>query len=115
MTVLLIAPLLAAALPQDEAPAEDEQSYLVTVPDGHPLENWLDARAGTVRVTPIESDELPAAGYDRSPVNGAYIQSSDGQFRLQIGGYTQIRRNANLRDAPPGPDPEFGDEDTTTG
>jgi len=79
-------------------------------------ENFVDARAGVVVVEPIVSEgPLPVAGYVRSPGNGAFLQSENGEFRFQIGAYTQIRWNGNFRDAPAGPDPEFGDADSTTG
>jgi len=90
---------------------EEEQVLLLTLPD-----NFIDARSGVVKVNPSSSDApLPGAGYDRSPVNGVFVQSEDGEFRLQVGAYTQIRWNANFRDAPPGPDMTFGDADSTTG
>jgi hypothetical protein len=40
------------------------------------------------------------AGYEKSSVSGAFIRSQDGEFELKIGAYTQIRYNANWRDAP---------------
>lgn len=69
-------------------------------PDRRP-ENFIDVRAGAVAVEEITTEgDLPTAGYAPSPVNGAFIQSSSGDFRLQLGAYTQIRWNANWREVP---------------
>jgi len=116
----LVVPADAALLQESSAAADtakpvtdtdDESSDILRLP-----ENFVDTRAGVVVIEPIIGDgPLPNAGYEKSPVNGLFIQSSDGEFRLQIGGYTQIRWNLNDRDAPDGPDAEFGDADTTTG
>ena len=35
------------------------------------------------------------AGYEKNGWNGFFIRSKDGQFRLNIGAYTQIRYNTN--------------------
>lgn len=110
--------LCAGASAQQAASQQEQQEQPQAPPAGAELlpENFLDARAGVVTVEPRRSDEpLPGAGYDLSPGNGAFIQSADGRLRLQIGGYTQIRWDLNARDAPAGDDPDFGDEDVTTG
>ena len=40
---------------------------------------------------------LPTAGYDTSQYNPTFIQSSNGQFKLNLGLYTQVRYNMNWR------------------
>lgn len=62
-------------------------------------EGFIDTRAGTVNIKEAEGEQ-PIAGYERSPGNGFFVQSSNGEFRLQLGGYTQVRWNANWRTAP---------------
>ena len=42
------------------------------------------------------------AGYEKNSTNGFFIRSKDGQFRLNIGAYTQVRYDVNWRDAPAG-------------
>jgi hypothetical protein len=50
-------------------------------------------------------DELRlTAGYDKAAMNGFFIRSEDGFFRLNIGAYTQVRYDVNWRDAPAGED-----------
>jgi hypothetical protein len=50
-------------------------------------------------------DELRlTAGYDKAAMNGFFIRSEDGSFRLNIGAYTQPRYDVNWRDAPAGED-----------
>lgn len=44
-----------------------------------------------------EEDSLPVAGYDTTAYHPIFIQSPDGQFKLNIGMYTQFRYNANWR------------------
>jgi hypothetical protein len=47
--------------------------------------------------------EIPVtAGYEKNSTNGFFIRSKDGQFRLNIGLYTQARYDVNWRDAPAG-------------
>jgi hypothetical protein len=47
--------------------------------------------------------EVPlSAGYDKSASNGFFIRSQNEDFRLNIGGYAQVRLDANWRDAPAG-------------
>jgi hypothetical protein len=47
--------------------------------------------------------ELPlTAGYEKNSSNGFFIRSKDGQFRLNIGAFTQVRYDLNWRDAPAG-------------
>jgi hypothetical protein len=54
----------------------------------------------------VDSDaEIPlTAGYEKNSTNGFFIRSKDGQFRLNIGLYTQARYDVNWRDAPAGED-----------
>ena len=52
-----------------------------------------------------DSAETPlTAGYEKNPANGVFIRSKDGQFRLNIGLFTQARYDVNWRDAPAGED-----------
>ena len=52
-----------------------------------------------------EAAETPlTAGYEKNSTNGFFIRSKDGQFRLNIGLYTQARYDVNWREAPPGED-----------
>lgn len=53
-----------------------------------------------------ETDDEPrlTAGYDKAAMNGFFIRSEDGSFRLNIGAYTQARYDVNWRDAPAGED-----------
>jgi hypothetical protein len=84
-------------------------------PDQRP-ENFIDMRGGAVTIEEVTTEgDLPVAGYDPSPTNGAFIQSTNGQFRLQFGAFTQIRWNANWRDAPASTDPDEQGEDFTRG
>ena len=93
---------------QDDTPQQPEK---VQIPEG-----FVDVRAGSLTIEPITSEgPLPTAGYDQSPVNGAFLQSADGGFGFQIGIYTQVGYNANWRDAPLGNDPDFGNEDFPRG
>jgi hypothetical protein len=48
--------------------------------------------------------ERLTAGYDKAAMNGFFIRSEDGSFRLNIGAYTQPRYDVNWRDAPAGED-----------
>ena len=78
----LIAPGLAA---QEPAVATD------TIPTGPEGET-------VVEEDPDESGV--DAGYEKNGWNGFFIRSKDGQFRLNIGAYTQIRYNMNWRTRP---------------
>lgn len=52
-----------------------------------------------------QESEIPmTAGYEKNATNGFFISSKDGQFRLNIGAYTQARYDINWRDAPAGED-----------
>lgn len=50
-----------------------------------------EAAADTGAVIGVE------AGYDKNSWNGFFIQSKDGEFRLNIGAYSQVRYNTNWR------------------
>ena len=64
-------------------------------------ENYIDLRSGTVTIEDITTEgDLPVAGYEPSPGNGAFIQSPSGIFRLQIGAFIQVRWSANWRTTP---------------
>lgn len=67
------------------------------------------AVAGAQEVAPEEGDaseqggSLPIAGYEKNGFNGFFIQTADGEFRLELGGYSQFRYSLTFRqDAPPG-------------
>ncbi len=75
---------------------------------------FVDTRAGTVKVGETEGEQ-PIAGYERSPVNGFFVQSANGEFRLQLGGYTQVRWNGNWRTAPDSVAGESPEDDFTRG
>lgn len=106
--VTLSIALSVVALTPDDAQQDPEK---VQLPEG-----FVDVRAGSLTIEPITTEgPLPTAGYEKSPVNGAFVQSSDGEFRLQLGVYTQVRHNSNWRDAPAADDPVFGNEDSTRG
>lgn len=44
-----------------------------------------------------QDSEIPNAGFDTTQYHPVFIQSSDGQFKLNIGLYTQFRYNSNYR------------------
>jgi len=44
-----------------------------------------------------ENQDLPVAGYDTTKAQPIFIQSKDGQFKLNIGLYSQVRYNMNWR------------------
>lgn len=101
---------VAALLSPTAGRAQEPES-----PDRRP-ENFIDVRAGAVEITDISTEgDLPTAGYAPSPTNGAFIQSSSGDFRLQLGAYTQIRWNGNWRDATDTGEPSVDGEDFTRG
>lgn len=53
---------------------------------------------GTTETLAQESKtDLPTAGFDTTQYNPVFIQSNDGQFKLNIGLYTQVRYNMNWR------------------
>jgi hypothetical protein len=68
----------------------------------------------TIEEVRAEGD-LPVAGYEPSPVNGAFVQNSNGHFRLQFGAYTQVRWTANWRDAPTAESDDPAPQDFTRG
>ncbi len=60
---------------------------------------------------PVSAQDVPAdssdagnsrvtAGYEKNGWNGFWIGSEDGEFRLNIGAYTQVRYNTNWRTRP---------------
>jgi len=58
---------------------------------------------GNVGDERAEDGEIPlTAGYEKNSTNGFFIRSKDGQFRLNVGAYTQVRYDVNWRDAPAG-------------
>ena len=58
---------------------------------------------GTETQASSHCGEIPlTAGYEKNLTNGFFIRSKDGQFRLNIGAYTQSRYDINWRDAPAG-------------
>lgn len=58
---------------------------------------------GNVGDEHADDGKIPlTAGYEKNSTNGFFIRSKDGQFRLNIGAYTQVRYDINWRDAPAG-------------
>jgi len=55
--------------------------------------------ADTVDTTDAEDTKI-TAGYEKNGWNGFWIGSEDGEFRLNIGAYTQVRYNMNWRTRP---------------
>ena len=43
-----------------------------------------------------QTQKLPTAGFDTNAYHPVFIQSSDGQFKLNLGMYTQFRYNMNM-------------------
>ena len=54
-----------------------------------------------------EKPKQPIAGFDKGNFNGFFIQSPDGEFRFNIGAYTQFRYNLVWRETPPAGEPKF--------
>jgi len=54
-----------------------------------------------------EAVKYDIAGYDKGNFNGFFVQSRDGQFRLNIGGYSQLRYDLVWRETPPAGDRKF--------
>jgi hypothetical protein len=54
-----------------------------------------------------EQAKHDVAGFDKANFNGFFVQSRDGQFRLNIGAYTQFRYNLVWRETPPAGDTKF--------
>lgn len=98
--------------PEPDTPQTDKRSVR-HAPEQRPA-GFIDARAGTVVIEDYEGEQA-VAGYEPSPVNGFYVQSRNGDFRLQLGGYTQIRWNANWRTAPGTVEDIVDDRDFTRG
>jgi len=87
--MLLLAALMSlspAFAQADEAPEEQ--------PEAPPPPEYA-AEAAADEAPPEEKEEFPTAGYEKNGFNGFFIQSKDGLFRLNIGGYTQLRYNMN--------------------
>ncbi len=80
-----------------------------------PPAGYLDIRAGAIDVEeiPVEGD-LPLAGYAPVPVNGAFVQTASGIFRLQFGAFAQVRFTGNYRDAEGQSTPESAATDYTS-
>jgi len=45
----------------------------------------------------LSAQDLPVAGFDTNTAQPIFIQSKDGQFKLNLGLYTQVRYNMNWR------------------
>ena len=54
-----------------------------------------------------EAVKYDIAGYDKGNFNGFFVQSRDGQFRLNIGGYSQLRYDLVWRETPPAGERKF--------
>ena len=47
------------------------------------------------------------AGFEKGNFNGFFVQSRNGEFRLNLGAYTQFRYNLVWRETPPAGEPKF--------
>jgi hypothetical protein len=54
-----------------------------------------------------EEIKYDIAGYDKGNFNGFFVQSRNGEFRLNLGAYTQFRYNLVWRETPPAGEPKF--------
>ncbi|MEA3413341.1 MAG: porin [Pseudomonadota bacterium] len=54
-----------------------------------------------------EPESKITAGYNKNAVNGFFIGDESGQFRLNIGAYTQVRYNTNWRNGSPAGEDDF--------
>jgi hypothetical protein len=78
------------------AAQESDTTQVDRLPEG-----FIDLRVGVVVIEDIVTEgDLPTAGFEPSPVNSAFLQSADGTFRLQFGGFSQVRWTGNWREAP---------------
>jgi hypothetical protein len=92
--VVTLPPFAPGLVAQEPAVATD------TVPTGP------EGEAGAEK----DADETGVeAGYEKNGWNGFFIRSKDGQFRLNIGAYTQIRYNMNWRTRPDSAHPDERD------
>ena len=92
--IVAAAVVLLCALPG--AAQEADTTEVDLVPEG-----FIDVRAGAVAIEEVVTEgDLPRAGFEPGPVNGAFLQSADGTFRLQFGAFAQVRWTANRREAP---------------
>lgn len=64
----------------------------------------LDSKGG---VQPEKDAPVDNAGYDKGNFDGFFIQSSDGQFRLNLGAWAQLRYAGVWRETPPDGDKRF--------
>ncbi len=107
--IVAVAVVILCALPG--AAQEADTTEVDRVPEG-----FIDVRAGVVVIEEVVTEgDLPRAGFEPGPVNGAFLQSADGTFRLQFGAFTQVRWTANWRDAPEPVAGEPQEEDFTRG
>ena len=54
-----------------------------------------------------EEPERQIAGFEKGNFDGFYVQSRDGEFRLNLGAYTQFRYNLLWRETPPVDESDF--------
>jgi hypothetical protein len=54
-----------------------------------------------------EEIKYDIAGYDKGNFDGFFVQSRNGQFRLNIGAYSQLRYDLVWRETPPAGDRRF--------
>lgn len=57
--------------------------------------------------TEKEEIKYDIAGYEKGNFDGFFVQSRDGQFRLNIGAYSQLRYDLVWRETPPAGDRKF--------
>ena len=60
---------------------------------GLQAEESTEPGADTDAPADAEKPQQPIAGFDKGNFNGFFIQSPDGEFRFNIGAYTQFRYN----------------------
>lgn len=96
---LLFTLLVGSAWAED--PSDEPEAHDVAVDDtANPDDDAAKPKpgkkkgAGFAVVDPDDPpEELPVAGYEKNGLNGFFIQSPNGLFRLNIGGFTQLRYN----------------------
>lgn len=71
-------------------------------PPGEVAEPPADTTDGADATGTAEHEQVKhdVAGFDKTNFNGFFVQSRDGQFRLNIGAYSQLRYNLVWREIP---------------
>ena len=78
-------------------------------PPGEVAEPPADTTDGADATGTAEHEQVKhdVAGFDKTNFNGFFVQSRDGQFRLNIGAYSQLRYNLVWREIPPAGEQRF--------